>query len=1256
MNNRLSYCFAFVWAALTIGSAYASVDPDSTRYVINDPVVSTSMRHYSSHHQAKDDNDSQSSYPDNVSLDPCSFPVESSIWSIALDTMINDTICTLITPLVGDLDGDGIPEIVCFSNRLVSGGSAISGGGNPGTKVKNVVVYDGFTHQRKIKFDLPQYVSAFEATPYGLARCANGDAMIVFACTDNNLYAYRFTSTTFSLAWGPVSYGSGSDYATVVGFTDFNNDGNPEVYVRNKIFDLATGTLLLTVNSTNRGATYAHVGAPSASISGRMQLAASFACDIVGDSQSELLLGNEIYSIQITNSAGVNGNSAQLYATAPQTIVSGISSDGHSQVADFNLDGHLDVLFTCRPSVNNQGVVYVYVWDVFNNTVSTPIQQAVSQPGKSIPLIADIDNDGTPEVVLHCGVPGENVRAYKYSAATHSFSLFWTKGFSEDSYSNSLTLFDFNQDGENELLICDQNNISIVNGSTPVGQTLPASATIATFPFKEVTIMQYPVIADVDNDGAAEIVFVGNENAATIQGSLNILRSGSTPWAPARPVWNQYMYNITNVNMDLTIPAVQFNNAYAFVDNTGSTTVLRRPYNNFLQQATNIDTNGVPYREAADLVPGEVTLTETESGMLLNLEVCNIGGATFLTDTLRTCVYINTYQGPVSVHVNSFKVDGSSFFILSDDCYSTELMIPFDFFCPFMPFDSVCFAFNDVGDGVGEGDLPPECNYENNPITIYAPMAPLFEEYFDTICTGQSYNNHGFNIPSSRTQQSCEIVDSLTDPDDCRFLAVLHLRVIGSGTIDSIASACDSYEWYGDIYEESGDFYHEIESGAGCSQMVHLQLTINYSSSSEVQQSACDSYTWNGQSYNQSGTYTYRTETVAGCDSVVTLYLTIRHSDTTNRENLTVCDSLTWHNVTYSQSGTYYYRVATLEGCLEVEVLTLTVVHSAVVDTFASACDYYEWRGEMLVESGEYPYHIETTGDCDSVILLHLSVHPSYYTEDEVELCQGNAAMVHGTRVSEAGTLHFDFRSAHQCDSSFVTTVVVHSTYDRVDSVRMCTGNPEVGYHWVNGETYYHSTDAPVCRMTSIYGCDSILHLRLTIDRSLRAVIHCEPEFPTYDNNHVCLSNATSSYLTQHWYMYDGTVNEDTYCCFDMPFGEDSVTVRLVVSSGTGCFDTATLVIQMDRSTLYIPNVFTPSLATNSSFKVYGNSLLEAEAFIYTREGLLVAQFDALNEEWDGTHDGEKCPQGTYVYKVRYRSVLRSDEWHIVTGTVTLLR
>ena len=63
-------------------------------------------------------------------------------------------------------------------------------------------------------------------------------------------------------------------------------------------------------------------------------------------------------------------------------------------------------------------------------------------------------------------------------------------------------------------------------------------------------------------------------------------------WVAARPVWNQYMYHVTNVNEDLTIPSYCFDKATVFTAPDGT---VRRPYNNFLQQAGYINQYGEPY-------------------------------------------------------------------------------------------------------------------------------------------------------------------------------------------------------------------------------------------------------------------------------------------------------------------------------------------------------------------------------------------------------------------------------------------------------------------------------------------------------------------------------------------------------------------------------------------------------------------------------------------------------------------------------------
>src|SRR5690606_27711273 len=63
-------------------------------------------------------------------------------------------------------------------------------------------------------------------------------------------------------------------------------------------------------------------------------------------------------------------------------------------------------------------------------------------------------------------------------------------------------------------------------------------------------LMDYPVIADVDNDGSAEIVLghMGYGKAFSVYGQ------GDGFWAPARPLWDQHAYSIANIHNDFSIP------------------------------------------------------------------------------------------------------------------------------------------------------------------------------------------------------------------------------------------------------------------------------------------------------------------------------------------------------------------------------------------------------------------------------------------------------------------------------------------------------------------------------------------------------------------------------------------------------------------------------------------------------------------------------------------------------------------------------
>ena len=141
--------------------------------------------------------------------------------------------------------------------------------------------------------------------------------------------------------------------------------------------------------------------------------------------------------------------------------------------------------------------------------------------------------------------------------------------------------------------------------------------------------------------------------------------------------------------------------------------------------------------------------------------------------------------------------------------------------------------------------------------------------------------------------------------------------------------ACNSYTWIdGNTYTTNNNTAtHVLTNSTGCDSIVQLDLTIYNVNNSVDQFTACDSYTWiNGVTYTSSNnSAVYTTTNLGGCDSIVSLDLTINYSSTSN-DVITACGSYTWINgVTYTSNGSAIYTVPNSVGCDSTVFLDLTI-------------------------------------------------------------------------------------------------------------------------------------------------------------------------------------------------------------------------------------------------------------------------------------------------------------------------------------------
>ncbi len=201
---------------------------------------------------------------------------------------------------------------------------------------------------------------------------------------------------------------------------------------------------------------------------------------------------------------------------------------GHPHVADLDGDGLPEVLVVQNPGlalIEHDGTV-TYQGQVPNLAQWRPA------------AIHDVDGDGAPEICVGS--------SNQYSVLELDLTPRWTNVVSDFSGFAAGTAFDFLGDGSAEAMYADETTLFIFEGLD--------GSTLLTTPRTSWTQWENPVVADVDNDGSAEIVVVSNGGGAP---AVQVIRDQADRWIPARRIWNQHTYHVTNVREDGTVPQVE---------------------------------------------------------------------------------------------------------------------------------------------------------------------------------------------------------------------------------------------------------------------------------------------------------------------------------------------------------------------------------------------------------------------------------------------------------------------------------------------------------------------------------------------------------------------------------------------------------------------------------------------------------------------------------------------------------------------------
>ncbi len=301
---------------------------------------------------------------------------------------------------------------------------------------------------------------------------------------------------------------------------------------------------------------------------------------------------------------------------------------------------------------------------------------------------------------------------------------------------------------------------------------------------------------------------------------------------------------------------------------------------------------------------------------------------------------------------------------------------------------------------------------------------------------------------------------------------------------------------------------------------------------------------------------------------------------------------------------------------------------------------------------------MEFISGCANYDSILVKVYPNFDTTEIMKICKGESytwkanGQTYNQTVNATANLH----STPGCDSTVHLDLTVLETSLTVDHITDCKP-----YTWINGVTYETSNTATsatdIVIDTNIWGCDSVVQLDLTI-LPLTARIGANRTFFDYDMLDVVLNDISTNGDSRLWVMPGGLTSTSATLYYTIPADADSADITMIATSAYGCADTTNIVIPMRKESFWIPNAFTPDNSYgNRVFSSISTKTLSEEMYIYNRNGQLVFKCEGPDCPWDGRDlNGNLCPQGVYTYVIRYTNEFLPKQTQVRRGTVTLIR
>jgi len=300
---------------------------------------------------------------------------------------------------------------------------------------------------------------------------------------------------------------------------------------------------------------------------------------------------------------------------------------------------------------------------------SVALNPGSSRPGP--PSVADFDGDGKVEVAVPAS---RQIEMFETDGRR-----LWSRPVQDTSGIAGVSGYDVDADGIYEVLYADEVSLRVFDGAS--GDVLYTDSNHSS-----ATLWEYPVVADVDNDGSAEIVIASN---GAVWRGITVLGHAGDGWAKSGSTWSLHDFAMTNIHPDGSVPSPAPRSWDL--------------YNVFRARPTVDDA-------AADLSPRVVDACiagcADESPVRIAVQVENRGGL-----PMEPGVWVALYSldGATETLIDALQVPEAI------ESGETSATLEFSFPAAHLGPDGVRLRVDDDGSGVG---MRFECDEDNNTLDL----------------------------------------------------------------------------------------------------------------------------------------------------------------------------------------------------------------------------------------------------------------------------------------------------------------------------------------------------------------------------------------------------------------------------------------------------------------------------------------------------------------------------------------------------------